>query len=81
MVGKHKEVACPICGEMKRSDNLIRHLKDPRGHAKTDEQALKLRNSLKPSRAHAQEPAQEKKSRIEAMSTQMSYQIDSVTAP
>ena len=86
-MGKNKKVACPSCGVMKRSNNLIRHLRDPKGHAMTHEQALELRNSLKSEnrvrarKPQSQEPALAKKPRIEAVSTRMSYQIDSVTAP
>lgn len=67
-MGKNKKVPCPSCGVMKRSNNLIRHLKDPRGHAMTHEQALELRNSLK--HRQPQEPDMVKKPRIVALSTQ-----------
>lgn len=63
----YKKVACPSCGVMKRSNNLTRHLKDPKGHAMTHEQALELRNSLKHGQSH--EPDMVKKRRIETLPT------------
>lgn len=70
----YKKVACPSCGVMKRSNNLTRHLKDPKGHAMTHEQALELRNSLKHGQSH--EPDMVKKRRIEALPTKSAKDIE-----
>ena len=67
-----EDCTCKTCGKtFARSDNLKRHI---------DNGSCKAAGTFAP-RPQSHEPATAKKPRIEAVSTQMSYQIDSVTAP
>jgi len=63
-MGKNLQLICPICLKSSRSDKLKDQLKsNKKNHGKTDEEVRNIINSLKQSRANAQEPAVHKADR------------------
>ena len=72
-MGKKLQIVCPYCQCIKRSDKLKAHLQSD--HNKTPEEAKEIRNSFKSKnrvrarKPQSQEPALEKKPRIDAPPT------------